>query len=154
MCALYARVRGTCTSIRVNLIVGLMGAGEQGAAYTTLPGSNYFNIFNKHEWPTLAQTPLCVFKNYIPDMLPVHNVSIHRCCTHWWCSHFCVVTSILCHPSRYSYCCLKTSEMITLEKHDHSSGGPEKSATKSWVWVECQHFECTFQNSATQAWQL
>ena len=84
-------------------------------------------------------------------MKPVHNVSIHGCCTHWWCSHFCVVTSILCHPSRYSYCCLKTSEMITLEKHDHSSGGLEKSATKSWVWVECQHFEWTFQNSATQA---
>ena len=48
MCALYARVRGTCTSIRVNLIVGLMGAGEQGAAYTTLPVATIsFNIFNK-----------------------------------------------------------------------------------------------------------
>ena len=28
-------------------------------------------------------------------MLPVYNVSIHRCCTHWWCSHFCVVTSFV-----------------------------------------------------------
>ena len=113
MCALYARVRGTCTSIRVNLIVGLMGAGEQGAAYTTLPGATISTFLtNTNGQLKLKRLHMCFFKNYIPDMLPVHNVSIYIDVAHIEDAVIFVLLlcSILCHTSRYSYICLKTIE--------------------------------------------